>query len=383
MKRRIGQFVLLCGLCLSLAGCWDYSEIESRDFALGVGVDHLEPNLVLVTEVIKASGAAQDVKFEPVVLSIEGRTLLSGDRALTNPAGLVISWPHAMVFVVSEEVARQGILPAIELVLRGRELRSTVSLFVARDCTVEEIFKSKPPLTNTVSDHLVNVVDHHAWIPVFFPQKMWQFVKNMVQVGICAVVPTIQLVEVNGESVPIIEGTAIFSTDAMVAWLDGEESRILTLLTGLPYRGTFVVNKKTGDKETPLPYEILGNLVKIEPVVEGDRLGMKIDLHLQVDLPEVGSAQLNFQDQSVVLELEQELSAAVTQHIEEFLSKIHKEHQVDPLGLGLLLKRTNPKVWRSHAEDWEKTLGNLDISVQVTSRIVFSGVISKFVPQRD
>lgn len=370
-------FAVLILLTLLLTGCWDYAEIELLDFVFGIGVDQLESDFVVITEMINVSGAGQGSQFEPVVLSTKDRSLSSAGRALFNPSGMVVSWPHAYVFVVSEEVARQGILPALEYALRSRHMRTTVWVFVAKDCTAEDVFKSKPPFASSVSEHLDSIVRQQALLTSFFPQQIWQFASKLSASGISATLPTVELVHVAGELTPVVQGTAVFKRDQMVDMLDKDESQLFALLQGVAERGDFVMDTRVKEGVFPITYEILANQLEIKPVVEGDRASVNIELELQLNVVELGLAPVNFQNQEEVASIEEQISHATNRRLRDFFRKIHEELNSDILGFGRLFRRQEPDVWRQHGENWDSYLRDLQVNVEVRCKIVLTGLLSQ------
>lgn len=57
----------------------------------------------------------------------------------------------------------------MEHIVRSRHLRSTVWVFITKECTAEEVFKSKPPVANSVSEHLNSIVLMQDAISGFLP----------------------------------------------------------------------------------------------------------------------------------------------------------------------------------------------------------------------
>ena len=96
MRRLVWAIILICPVLL-LCGCWDYTEIEILDFVLGAGLDQVEPDYLVVTEMIKTSGSAQEAQVETVVLTTHGRSLSSAARACPAPPAEMFSGP-AQVF---------------------------------------------------------------------------------------------------------------------------------------------------------------------------------------------------------------------------------------------------------------------------------------------
>lgn len=382
MKKNAVAILFLIIASLLLVGCWDHIELELRNFVLGAGVDELDPDFDIVTEIIKVKGG-QEAEITPVVLTTKGRTFFSSGRALTNPAGIRLFWAHARVFIVSEEVARQGILPAIEMILRDPDIRTSILLFVAKDCSVEDVFKSKPPITDSVSDHLLNMAELREQVPVFYVRQLWEFRIAMAESGINGVLPAVQLVQESKDKVPILEGSALFKGDRMVGWIDGEESRILAMLAAENDRGPLVVETEIGGEKGQITYEMRGNQTTITPVVNGERLGMHIQMQLQLDLSELGSLDIEYEDQAIESALENQINGLIEGQIQALIDKCQKDLQTDVFGFGLRLKRRHPDVWRSVADSWDHVFSNLEISAEVKSRIISTGVLSKPLRMRE
>ncbi len=374
--------ILIILICLLLSGCWDHLELETLDLVLGLGVDAVEPDFDIITELVKVKGA-QETEFEPVVLTTKGRTFFTSGRSLTKPAGIRMRWAHAQVFIVSEEVARENMLAAIELIMRDPDVRTSILLMVAKDCTVHEIFTSKPPITDFVSDHLRNLVELRDRIPFFYSRKLWEFRQTLALSGINGVLPTVQLVQEGEDKVPVLDGSAVFKGSHMVGWLSGLESRIFAMLMGERDRGSLVVKTEVGGERGEITYEIRGNQVKITPLIEGPRLGFSVALQLQVDLPELGSLDIEYEDPKVEAALEREINILVQGQILNLIGRVQREFGADIFGFGLLLKKRHPRVWRAYAENWDDTFAALDISAEVSSRIVSTGVLSKPLRMRE
>lgn len=383
MTRQLSLLTLLVLGTLLLTGCWDYLDIESLDFVFGAGVDQVEPEFVVVTEMIKSSGGGSEVKFEPVVMTTKGRSLSAAGRALSNPAGRVVFWPHAYVYLISEEVARQGVLPAIDYVLRSRLMRSTVHVFVTKGCTVEEVFKGKPPFHDSVSQHLNSIIQMQALLSHFYPQRMWQFNTLLVSEGIQATLPTVQLVHERGELVPIVGGAAVFKGDKMVGWLDNEENQIFNLLKGLFQRGDFVMDIRIEGELYPITFEIIGNQVQLKPVVEGERAAVEIRVDLQLNATEIGAAQINFQEEKLVKDIESQVAHAFNRRIMELIDRIQTELNSDILGFGQLFRRRKPDLWRKHGKEWDTFFPTISASTVVNAEIKLTGLASDSITVRN
>ena len=57
MSRKSVLLLVFFTLGLSFSGCWDYYELETVDFVLGLGLDEIDPDFDLVVETIKVKGS--------------------------------------------------------------------------------------------------------------------------------------------------------------------------------------------------------------------------------------------------------------------------------------------------------------------------------------
>ncbi|HHY09775.1 MAG TPA: Ger(x)C family spore germination protein [Firmicutes bacterium] len=381
MKRR-SKIIILTVLALLSAGCWDYLELEFVDFVFGFGVDEIEPKFAVVAEVIKV-GDEPETQFQSVVLTNKGDSFFAAARPLSKMAGMRLFWAHSQVFIISEEVAKQGVLPAIESALRDPSVRTSVLMYVARGCTAEEIFKSKVPFTDSVTGHLVNIADFHHRVPTCFNQELWEFRQCLQMSGISAVMPTIQLVQEGTEEIPQLEGTALFKNDRFVGWINGQETRFFSMMRGLIDRGPLVVDVAFNGEKGKITVEIRGNQVKIKPVVNEQAVHMKVDVQLQVSLLEMGALHLRYERPEIKAELERQISFAVTNSIRNLITKVQKETGSDVFGFGRILKRAKPKVWQALESDWDRIFPNLDVAIGVKTRISAAGVLSTPVQMRE
>lgn len=371
------HLAVLALLCLFLSGCWDYVEIEDLEFAFGLGVDRVEPEYVVVVEVIKTSGGGQTAMVEPKVLATKGKSVSSAVNALSNPIGLRAFWAHAYVFLMSEDLAREGILPAIEFIARSRYIRSSTWVFLTKDCTVEEVFKSKPPVANSVSEHLNMIVLMQESVSGFVPFQVWQLSQDLVAEGISAILPTIKLVHERGELVPIVEGTAVFKGDRMVGWLDGRESDVLCILKNLQHRSRFVIETEVGEHGYfPISFELVSNAVEIKPQVKEGKPAVSMAVEMKFSVEEVADAPIDFRDEQMVRSVEAQLANNFTRWIEELLQKIQVEYNADILGLGQLFRRKQPEVWRRFGAEWDEHYRNLEISLDVQTKVLIAGLYS-------
>ena len=190
MRFRHAGILALCLVCLLLSGCWDYVEIEALDFVLGLGVDQIDPEYVVVMEMAKTSGGGQQASVEPKVLATKGQSVSSAGRALSNPAGLRAIWSHAYVFLISEQVAQDGILPAVEYIVRSRNTRSTIWVFITRTVPPKRCLRVNPHgqfCQRAPQCRSAYAGNHFGFLPL----QVWELHQELADEGVYATLPTV------------------------------------------------------------------------------------------------------------------------------------------------------------------------------------------------
>ena len=145
---------LLCLLLVIslLSGCLGREEIDDLAMVMSVGIDKDNNGKVLVTTQVarpadaRGNAGAGGGTGEPIWTAVgEGNTIFEGIRNLARFASRRVYWGHNMVIVMSEEVARDGIVDIIDFFTRNNELRMRTWIVVAEG-KANEIISTKTGL---------------------------------------------------------------------------------------------------------------------------------------------------------------------------------------------------------------------------------------------
>src|SRR4051794_23013200 len=107
--------VIPLSICIiMLTGCWNYKEIDKLAIVAGAAIDKEDDQFLLTAEVVKTKGE-KDSKPESLKIEGRGKTIFDATRNINKVSGKRLYWSHAKVIIISQEVAREGIIPAIDL----------------------------------------------------------------------------------------------------------------------------------------------------------------------------------------------------------------------------------------------------------------------------
>lgn len=376
-----------------LTGCWSRQEIEAGGFATLVGIDVADNGEIeltfglAVTESLAGGGGegggGADV---PVwIVSSSGKTLaeaIAGSRVFT---GRLPFWFHAEAIVIGENLARQGVAPVLDYMLRTRDFRLNTPVLVSEG-KAKDVLELNPKITNLPARYLRDLLDVSREESASPMQVLLDVVEKLVAgSGEEFFLPLVhpkpkepsegkkgsdgaeegggseqggQKSEEKPEAL-VLEGSAIFVDDKMVGKLNGTETRGMLWLRGETQRATVIVEMPSGTVAQQQIYA--RRTLRVQR--EGDQLRAVIGVFQDGDVLEhdmIGHIELNA---SVLSEMDAALTATIQAEVDATLQKLQKELRADTLGIGRRVYHLYPELFNSI--DWREVFPDLPIEVEV------------------
>ncbi len=381
MKRYIG---FLCLLMVTTLGCWNYREVEELGIVSGVGIDKQEntSNYQLAIEIVNIKGGQDgQINHHPVIT--QGQSMFDSARNTILRTGQRAYWAHATAAVISEDLARDGILSVLDWVSRDAEVRSDIWLFVSSEKDAKSIFLTEPDLNDLVSFKLADMVSAHNSVPKFIPKELWKFKQELSAPGQSPTLPTIRIVENNGQKVPEIWGTAVFRKDKMVGWLDGLESFALSYALPKNAFGLIILPTTIEGKSGVVSYEVFGKTTMHSATFAGNRALMNVQVDLQVGIADLEGITPDYRETTILRMLEEDVSSFIKQEIRQVISRVQQEFKSDIFGFGGVIRQQLPHIWKDLESDWSEEFTKLDVRVAVNTTIRASGLLTAPIQMRD
>lgn len=365
---RLARAVLGLGavlLALLAPGCWDYREVNQLAFLGAVGVDSAGPN-VEVTELISiptsaaggATGGGGGGGAAASVMEVSGigSGVANAFIKLNDILGKAASAAHARAVIFSEERARQGLEPVIDVFTRWYEFRPTIAVFVARP-SAKEVMKLQSPLVRDPADFLVGLADSSPTLGFSGAIRLLDFIEGFQSYRRDAVAPLIEPVSGpelkvgapstggpggggggpggGGGKPPLsalrLAGLAVFNRDRMVGTLSPSETLYWTMLAGR-FRTGFVTVKDPIAPEHRIIVQ-LGSLRR--RIGAGSRVkpSLTVDLALGGVLVEVDSGR-DYTSTVARLRLQRYVTKELEKGLRRLIHRAQTEFRTDPFGFG-------------------------------------------------
>jgi spore germination protein KC len=380
--RRAASVLISLLLLLSISGCWNYAEVDDMSIVAGVAIDKnkADGKLLLTVEMIDSTGGMDKTQAGFKMISLSGDTMFEIVRNLISMTGKKLFWSHAKSIILSEEVAREGIVKVIDWYSRDTETRSDVFIFVSGEKTAREVLNLNSSTKEIISFELAQMMrdeKHTSSAPVV---DIWEFLDKLEASGYNAVAPMIYIHEQKGPKKERVEGTAIFVKDRMVGSLDGEETKNILFIKNDIEGGVLAVDDKHGTPAYSL--EIISNQTKLKPKMVDGELQIQIQTLTKTGLDEVMTAE-GFLEGESIQDIEQRASERLQADILAVIHKLQQKYDADIFGFGEAVRENQPKIWAKVKDRWPEVFADLDVTVSSKVTIQSSAKTSRAIKLGD
>ncbi|MNO40078.1 Spore germination protein B3 precursor [compost metagenome] len=377
LKKVILAFISLI-LLISVTGCWNYSEVDDIAIVSGVGFDkgETEGELAVTVEIVDTKEGSKSSQPGIKTLTLSGPTIFDVVRGMISITGEKLFWSHSKAIVISEELAREGVVKVIDWYNRDTETRSDVYIFVSKEKTAQEVISLSSVTEIILAYELaqqMRIEKNTSTAPVV---EIFDFIDKLEASGEYAMAPLIYIHEQNKIKNPRVSGTAIFNKDKMVGTISGEETKFMLFARNQIQGGVLPLNDEKGKPAFSL--EILSNRTKVKPVWIEGKPQIQINTVTQVGLDEV-MAPREFDNIDSKKILEKRAGKELRQQILSVIHRVQKDYHADIFGFGELLHERMPENWKKIKQNWEQEFTNMDVVVNSEVMIKISGQTSRSI----
>lgn len=256
MSKKFLCLFLILTICLfSLTGCYDATGIENLSYAIAIGLDKGQNNVLSLTLQIATPSSIGDSSegssqsSTTTITSIECSSLSSGINLINSYLSKQVNLSHCKVIAISEELAAEGISDYIYTFVDNVQIRPNCNIIITRCNAINFLENAKPTLEKLTARYYeaaINSSEYTAYTADIQLQDFYSSLKSSY------IQPTAILAGVNtpqthlsfsdidkfdidssykANETPIKDktnlecmGLAVFNEDKLVGELDGIES---------------------------------------------------------------------------------------------------------------------------------------------------------------
>lgn len=377
MKPKVLIVLLLVLMVIPFTSTRSFSELETRYIVLGAAIDYdPDKKLYAVTaEVVSLEDSSTGAVVSKLYYG-SGRSVFEAVRNIIKTSGKKLLWAHTKVFIISKDLAAYSIYPTITLINRDYELRNSILIAISKESTAREILECKPSKTSIPSNIISEILEGSKSAPKYPKTDAMDFTYDLATPGIEPIAPAIKIITENGDRKVQVDGTAVFLSDILIGFLDDQESMDLLIVRNIISGGLIHLNESTANLNSYLALEILDNTTKFKPIVEEEKVVIKISVSPRLSLEETGGA-IGFSSMDEVEKLEQACNNYLEARITNTIKTVQDKYKSDIFGFGKKTNITLPYYWKELKSNWNSEFHILEFTVNVDADISGSGLISK------
>ncbi|MCA1029512.1 Ger(x)C family spore germination protein [Bacillus timonensis] len=395
-----GKIIFVCLTIFLLTGCWDYAEIEDKAFIFGMAIDKADsitreeakelserdmeyfetqkgkPTYAYTAQIpiiprmqIKPVGlGGSGEKDRTWEVTIHGNSFFEVNREFNTRVDYLPFYEHLQVIIISEDVAREGIIKPLDLFLRDHEMRRRTTVFIAPG-KAKDILKVNPKVDDFASIYLSRLPNNAVRSSRILHIADLGDISESLHGKIDFVIPRViaSKDEIKGA------GSAVFKKDKLVGWL-GEIDTIYVKWIRDNALGGLIVVESPKEKGSQVALEIKKIKTKVRPYIENGEIKMKIDTNVDANLAEVNHKDFyNTFSEEYISEVEKIAEETSKERMANTIVYVQKEFGTDIFYFHTMIKRYNPKEWEKVKDNWDELFPKMKTDITVNINIIMTG----------
>ena len=369
-----GKAVLLL-FCLVLAmfctsGCWDQIEVVDTVEAEGLVLDLEGGQPSFSVQLAKPSSSQAGTQpSKPVNITQTGSTYTEAARKIMLSLPRVPLWAHAGVVIIGQDLASADLAQAADFMARNRNLRKTSFLFITKGVIGKECLEAQLPIeTYSIAGLKKLIRIQEKQLGIYMPVNLDVFLEKLATPGIQPAVPQVTIMEMDGQKMLRLDGTAVFKGRQVVGSLDEVESQGYRFLSPKMITGGLITihspDDNSPDSKKLMAIELTRSKASLNPQIEDGKI-KKMQIKVE--------AEGNFFEQNFVGEI---LTLDNVHKIEELTNEEIKKKMTaaimktqglnsDIFGWGRIVAQKNPALWQSLEADWSVIFAGIEADISV------------------
>lgn len=339
-----------------------------------VGIDE-EDDQVKITIILKLvkpvaeeeSGKKQEIS----IYTSYGETIFDAVRNFHAYTDKDIYWGHIDYILIGQDTAKKGINKYLDMLVRDHETKLNAKVVITQGATASEFIKNTDVKQSVLNDILQSLFNDIDALSQSNPVSVIDYMRMMNSKGFELYLPCVQMVNYREKSKDEkdkkdvqLNGYAIFNDDKLIGIVNDKMARGVNWLINKIESAIIIAKDPKGHK---LSLEIINAESKIEPDFSEDIPSAKVKIQFTTNIGEYQGADDIFHD-DIIEYIVKEQNNIIKKEVENIIDYLQKK-KCDIAGFFNRIYHKYPVKSKKIEQNWEDIFQEMDISVEVTSRI--------------
>ncbi|RAP75745.1 Ger(x)C family spore germination protein [Paenibacillus montanisoli] len=384
--------LLICLALISvvLSGCWDSNELNDLAVSVGMGLDKKGNKVQVSTQIVNPSEVATKrgggYSAPVTTFTATERTTLEALRKITSVSPRKVFSSHLRILVIGEALARNGVAEVMDSISRNHELRSDFYIIVPKGTTAKSVLSILNPIEKIPSNKMFSSleVSEGTWAPAA-KVELFEFMADLSDPSKENILTGIRIAgdasagnklsnveQIVPSAILQYSGIAVFKGDRLVDWLNQDESKGYNYIVGNVKNS--IGHIRCPDGNGVLTVDVTRTISKIKGILSNGKPKIKINLFIEENVAGV-QCQIDLTKPETIREIEDLSNQKLTTMMESAIRKAQR-NKADIFGFGQAIENAHPRQWQKLKNDWPDRFSDLDVDINVDTRIRRLGTTS-------
>lgn len=358
---RVKNIFLFIELILSiflLSGCSNVAGLDEQLIVYGIGVDKIDDMYELTLQSLNTQNTSnsnsKDDKKTLENVSSKGHTLIEAVSFIENQVGKKILYSHALVLIIGEDTAKNGINEIITFFSTNHKLRPTVEVLIS-NTTAKKVFFNEREEKNINSEDILAMTKIG---------KKNDAINSNIRYLLGALNNSLKAAKVwyleyDDEKLNC-KKIALFQSDKLTSILDEDKTKGTILILGKAKNISDKINNKT------ISYQITNADSKINVNLKKNKPEFNIELNTSVELYSVDD-EIALRDLKVIVE------NRIAELINNAIDTCIKRNNSDIFNFNKYIMNTDSIFFKSNESHIKEVIQNAEFKTTVKTKIKYMG----------
>lgn len=372
------SFIFIC------CGCYNYKELNDLAITSAIGIDKSDNGYKVTAQVVNTQkeGTDNNSSSDPKIIVYEhtSKTVQEAVRYMVLESPKRLYPNHMQVIIISEDVAKDGILESLDLFFRDSELQKNFYVLISKDVSANQILKTLTPADSIVSSNIKKSLESDSSYLgitelVTYDELINTYLNPNKEISLPSVTlkgkkkgsDKIDNIEQSDSSTKVVlSQMAIFKDDKMIGYLDDKQSIALSFIKGK-------INN------TIIKYKCNGGYVVVETTnskssINVDNKGnFRIKISGDAAINEV-SCDINLENDNSISKINKQVNKEIKKNVNNTIKYVKNNYNSDIFNFLDILYKNQYSLYKKISNDWYKDkFKDSKIDIDVDIKVVEKG----------
>ncbi len=378
------SFIFIC------CGCYNYKELNDLAITSAIGIDKSDNGYKVTAQVVNTQkeGTDNNSSSDPKIIIYEhtSKTVQEAVRYMVLESPKRLYPNHMQVIIISEDVAKDGILESLDLFFRDSELQKNFYVLISKDVSANQILKTLTPADSIVSSNIKKSLESDSSYLgitelVTYDELINTYLNPNKEISLPSVTlkgkkkgsDKIDNIEQSDSSTKVVlSQMAIFKDDKMIGYLDDKQSIALSFIKGK-------INN------TIIKYKCNGGYVVVETTnskssINVDNKGnFRIKISGDATINEV-SCDINLENDNSISKINKQVNKEIKKNVNNTIKYVKNNYNSDIFNFLDILYKNQYSLYKKISNDWYKDkFKDSKIDIDVDIKVIEKGNTLKVI----